>query len=86
MLLVREGIITITNYLLAVHKGLKDPASARHFITAFIFFSVVCVGSMVFILRQGEEERGKAEQQNNLASSWELATWQHSLLHWLPLA
>lgn len=60
MLLVREGIMTVTNCLCAVHKGLEDPASARHFIRMFVFFSVASVGSVVFILGQGEEEREKA--------------------------
>lgn len=89
MLLVREGIITITNYLFAVHKGLEDPASVRHFITMFIFFSLLCVGLVVFILGQGGEERERestVEQQNNLVSNWDLITWQHSHLHWLSLA
>jgi hypothetical protein len=76
MLLVREGIITITNYLFAVHKGLQDPASARHFITMFVFSSVVCTGSVVFTLKQGGEERGKAQQSNRtiwcLTGSWPL--------------
>lgn len=61
-MLVREGIITVTNYLLAVHKGLEDPASARHFIRMFVFFSVACVESVVFILGQRDEEREKTRR------------------------